>query len=249
MKQKISVLLLIFSLALCCTACVSQKDYDALVAENQAQQEVIDKQQEMIDVLQSDISKMNEHLTSLAPYESIITNMQAENYDAVIVEAETKKTEKMKEEAGDIEDYLVTVELTSENINDYFELIDIPRMNSFGEQVGDSIFQGLRSLQYEKGYIIYKIDPITVEYYCDGITSAVEGKLESLLSFGGVGGNWHVQHTGRVVPGMVTYINKEYVESYEVPERTTLDQMNVRATIILKNGELISRSVCPEYPY
>ncbi len=47
----------------------------------------------------------------------------------------------------------------------------------------------------------------------------------------------------------VTFIKKDYVESYEIPEKETPDQQTVFAKITLKNGGIINRSVWPEYPY
>ncbi len=105
---------------------------------------------------------MSEQLESLAPYESVVTNMQNENYDAVIAEANEKKTEKMKEEAGDIEDYLVTVELTSENFEEYFEIVSAQHHNAFGENIKLCTWF-IRSLSYDD-LIIYDTGNIAFEY-------------------------------------------------------------------------------------
>lgn len=54
------------------------------------------------------------------------------------------KAEALLQEYGNIEDYLVTVELTPENFDEYFEFVTIPSQNAFGEP-DDTIWYGLRS--------------------------------------------------------------------------------------------------------
>lgn len=158
-------------------------------------------------------------------------------------------SEQKKEATGGIEDYLVTVDLNSENFEDYFEFVTVPRYNAFGELLG-SFGIGLKSKKYDEGLIIYTIDDITVEFADSRWTS--DDSLDSLLSFSLTLSGYtadEIAYSGRITEGKVTYIKQEYVDSYDIPELEKPDDYNVYTQIQLQNGETLYRALYPDYPY
>lgn len=156
--------------------------------------------------------------------------------------------QKKEEASGEIDDYLVTVDLNSENFEDYFEFVTIPKYNGFGEIVKDCTVFGVKSKKYDDGLIVYSMDDITVEYTYSGNSGDTD--LKSLLYFGNE--SWssvNISYGGRITDGKVTFIKQEYVEEYDIPEKKKPDEFAVTTFIQLKNGESISRTLQPEYPY
>ena len=81
-----------------------------------------------------------------------------------------------------------------------------------------------------------------------------ENKLQSLLSFGTSFFFFFyddnvLSYSGRITDGTVTFIKQEYVEDYPIPELKKPDDYYAETTIQLKNGEIITRYLYPEYPY
>ena len=57
-------------------------------------------------------------------YDEIIADLEEEDYDGAIDAITEMKKEAQAKAFGNIEDYLVTIELTKENFDEYFEEID-----------------------------------------------------------------------------------------------------------------------------
>ena len=161
--------------------------------------------------------------------------------------------EQMKEQAGDIEAHLTTVELTSDNFEDYFECVKQHQYNGFGEVEPNMIWYGVRSKKYDEGLVVYDVDRITVELNTNG--DATTAELEHLLRVGtGYGGGvdydtYTVTFGGRITDGSITFIDKDYIESYIISEKESPADLNVLAEITLKNGEVLHQYIDPEYPY
>lgn len=188
----------------------------------------------------------------LEKYPELISYLESEDYQSAEAYVHDLVLQQKKEAAGDIEDYLVTVELNSENFDDYFELDVIPEYNSFGDRkTWDRV--GVKSKKYEEGLIVYSLDDIVAEFqYMDHSPS--ESTIESLLYFSpGIAppAEQYQQpvFTGRIIEGKVTFIKQEYIEDYPIPEIETADQVTVKTEILLRNGETISRYLNPNYPY
>lgn len=194
-------------------------------------------------------------------YSGLIDLLEKEDYDSAIAEIEKMKKASKAQKYGDVEDSLVTVELTKENFDEYFEFTTMLGKNAFGEY-DDTIWAGLKSKKYDEGLILYNPynkqmnDVITIEYTYgdDEWKNTGEGKLSDFLSFSdGFGGQdpetFSIVPTGRIAGSKITFIKKEFVESYEVEPFTSQDQHSSLATITLKNGESYTTSVNPDYLY
>lgn len=53
----------------------------------------------------------------------------------------------------------------------------------------------------------------------------------------------------RIAGSRLTFIKKDFVESYDIEPLSRLDQTSTVATITLKNGTVFSQLVVPDYPY
>ena len=206
--------------------------------------------QEEYDAILSEKAELENQLEAYEPYQSIVEALQSEEYDSAIDEISAMKTEKIIREAGNIEDYLVKVEINEDNFEDYFEFADYLSLNAFGEP--SIIFHGLVSKVYDEGLIIYDFGGISVEYsYSDGRNTNVYG-LERMLIFPSgeepeYASSW--KWTGRIVPGTVTFLKSEYVDSIEIREPETPDQGFAWCQFTLKNGETFGRSIRVNYTY
>lgn len=187
----------------------------------------------------------------LEKHSELVEYIEEENYPAAETYVHELYVEQKKAAAGDIADYLVTVELNSDNFEEYFEFVKVPRYNAFGE-LENGIGIGVKSLKYDEGLIIYSFDEITVEYEIIN-NYKTDSKLDSLLYFsltsGGIKMDDELVYTGRITEGTVTFLKREYVDSYPIPDFEKPDDSFVTTTIQLRNGETISRSMYPEYPY
>ena len=183
----------------------------------------------------------------LEKYPELIAYLESENYQSAEAYIHELSLQKKKEAADDIEEYLVPVDLTSENFEDYFEFVTPPKFNAFGEP--DGHYVGLKSKKYDEGLVVYSFDDITVEFSAESSTS--DFTIDALLSFGigGLDNVKDVSYAGRITDGKVTFIKKEYVENYSIPESEKPDMKIVEAEVQLKNGEEIFRYIHPDYPY
>lgn len=185
-------------------------------------------------------------------YADLIEMLNNDDFDSAIDYVTNLKTEKMKEEAGDIADYLVTVDINDDNFSDYFECVKFKKYNSFGEEDTQMKGYGLKSLAYDEGLIFYNADGVNVELATDGWKS--DDSLSSLLSNGcfvGSGSSFDelTVEFSRVTDGTVTFVKSDYVDSYELEDYQNPDPHYKKAVITLKNGEVIERGTNPDYLY
>ena len=201
----------------------------------------------------STVSVPKEKADILEKYPELISYLESEDYQSAETYVHDLVLQQKKEAAEDIGDYLVTVDLNSENFEDYFELAAVPRYNAFGEPV-KGIQIGVKSKKFDEGLIVYSVDDITVEFKYSYDSDDSECDLQTLLSFNlstysGADDDSALAYTGRITEGTVTFIKREYVEDYPVPELKKPDDYTAGTTIQLKNGEIINRYLYPEYPY
>lgn len=185
-------------------------------------------------------------------YEDIIVALENNNFDVAIGSINGMKIQKMKEEAGDINDYLVEVDINENNFDDYFELVVFSDTNAFGEETNDTRF-GYKSKAYDDGLIIYKMDDgMVVEMLEQEFTMSED--LDSLLMFGRTWSNTpidelSIERTGRIVGGKISFIKAEYISKYEIGEQSNPGEQVVEFNIELLNGETIIRYGNTIYPY
>lgn len=192
-----------------------------------------------------------ETANTLEKHSKLISYLESEDYQSAETYVHELVIQQKKEAAGDINDYLVKVNLDSKNFEEYFEFVTVPRYNAFGEP-DENIGIGVKSKKYDEGLIVYSLDDITVENIFNSFNS--ENKLQSLLSFGTSFSFYPdddnvLSYSGRITDGTVTFIKQEYVEDYPIPELKKPDDYYAETTIQLKNGEIITRYLYPEYPY
>ena len=247
MKRALAILLtlcLIVSLA----GCVSQSDLDAVIAEK-------DALQANYDALQADYAAMQ---ATLDQHADLISAVDREEYEQAMLIIEEEQLDKLQAEKGDIEDYLITVELTPENFDEYFEWKFFYELNSFGEPMEYHTTYFVTSKVYDQGFVLYDADvkigytatiKFTDPYGTTIDSSSSTGKLDA-GSLAGSGWsayegccfdleNCFVETTR--VEGTVTFIKEEYVADYKLSEMDTNPYQN--ADITLVNGEHISRSI------
>lgn len=240
MKRTLALLLalgLLFSLA----GCVSQSDLDAVIAERDALQTTCDGLQATVDT-----------------YADLINAMKSEDYQTAMNIISEKQTAKAVAEKGDIDDYLVTVELTLDNFDDYFQWQTFYNLNDFGEEQEHSISCVLTSKVYDEGLILYAADAklgYNFTFTHESFGSAYSETLEEtrdwndfFLPTTGCGSSPDVKfipeqcfvEVTRVI-GTVTFIKSDYVTSYELSE--TRNGSISDATITLINGETLLHSI------
>ena len=204
-------------------------------------------------------------------YDDVIADLEEEDYDGAIATITEMKKEAQAKAHADMEEYLVTVELTKENFDEYFEWVTIPRINAFGEQEGAR--WGLRSKKYDDGLILYGLDD---QNYCDSITlkytvtmhypsgsdwsDQENTDLSTLLCIqrgcsgdAGEEVSVDVNSLDRIAGSRLTFIKKEFIESYDIelaehPD-DPVDSFFASATITLKNGETFYSAIARDYPY
>ena len=195
-------------------------------------------------------------------YEGIIRALENNDYDRALSSISQLKKEYMAANCGNINDYLVTVEITPENFDEYFEFVSFHGKNAFGEQDDKRVYIGLRSKKYDDGLLLYGLDDrqysddITIEFFCDFLGSDPKyDKLCSLVMFGYSVSSSNLipasisLKSGRISGSRITFIKKEYVESYEIEPVSSPEKTVSGATITLINGEIIHRVVNPDFPY
>lgn len=169
------------------------------------------------------LEELSEEEQLFGKYEDIIRALESGDYDGAVSTIEQLKTEANIRQYGDINDYLVTVELTPENFDEYFEFVTTPTFNDFGEQ-NDYLKLGLRSKKYDEGLILYGVDDLqycdtfAIEYTADysyedySDTDTTQWRLASFLSFSTLGGS-NIKVTSiridRIAGSKLTFIKKE----------------------------------------
>ena len=227
---------------------MSQSDLDAVAADRDALQAELDAAQVTCDSLQATVDK----------YADLIGAMDAEDYHAAMNIVSEKQIAKEVAEKGDIDDYLITVELTTDNFNDYFEWKTFYSLNDFGEEQEHSVSCVLTSKVYDEGLIVYAADvklgynfTFTHEGYGSAYTETLEETREWSSLYQpttGCGSSPGVKFipeqcfvdVTRVV-GTVTFVKADYVTAYELGE-TRNGSIN-DATITLVNGQTLHHSV------
>lgn len=198
----------------------------------------------------SSVAVPKEKADILEKHPNLISYLESEDYQSAETYVHELVLQQKKEAAGDIEDYLVEVNLNSENFEDYFEFATIPRYNAFGEPIEETSI-GVRSKKYDEGLIVYSLDDIAVEGTYNSYN--IEADLKTLLSFylstSYFPDEFSVSYTGRITDGKVTFIKQEFIENYNIPELKKPDDYVSEATVQLKNGEEIVRYVQPDYPF
>ena len=199
----------------------------------------------------------------LEKYSNVIDFLEKEDYDNAIAEIEKMKKDSKSAKYGDVADYLVSFELTADNFDEFFEFAAIQGKNAFGEDE-DTIWFGLKSKKYDEDLVFYGItdreynDNITIEYTynSDGDASTDECALNDLLSFSrGIGGDninvdsFSIKPTGRIAGSKITFIKKEFIESYDIEPVLDQSHTNTQATVTLKNGDIYYLNVNPDHLY
>lgn len=268
MKKYISVLLAI-CVVFCMTGCVSQDAFDALAAEHdmlQAEFDALAANRNMLqtefDVLQMQYDSLN---TAVKPHRDLLDAMDAEDYDTAMDIISEKKVAKQLAEKGDIAEYLVTVELTPDNFNEYFEWQTLYNVNTFGEEESWNVQYLMVSKAYNQGLILYQADAklsYTIEFACtaeggytfeDSFDSNYEW-TDFFLPQNGVGASqgavYHLEKcdvTMNRIEGTVTFVTFDYVTGYELGEVT--NGIMQQGTVTLVNGETLPRSILFGYKY
>ena len=252
MKKVIAI-----SLTLCIllSGCVSQDDFDAVVAERDALQANNTSLQAEKDSLQAACDAQQE---TLDKYSDIIGAMDTEDYATAMSIISEKQIAKEIAEKGDIEEYLVTVELTVDNFDDYFEWKSFYNLNSFGEDMEESVTCVPVSKVYDEGLILYDTDvkigyTFSFSFLSSGRThsESVEETREwsrSWLPSIGCGSSQGTKFllekcqvdVNRVL-GTVTFVKSDYVTDYELGE--IQDGASQTALITLVNGEQFTHSI------
>jgi hypothetical protein len=258
MIKRVSILAAVIIFATSLTACGQSSAKDQTTESSVSNEQKSDSESNAVG------NQTAESEDLLVKYGTIIEALENNDYDGAVSSITSLKEEYLAETAGDINDYLVTVELTPENFNDYFEFVTIPGQNAFGER-SDTLWVGVRSKKYDEGLILYDIegaehcDDITIEFITD-LTESQEAntsqmRLAELLSFlSGFGGYGTEKDSlsyelSRIAGSKLTYIKKEYIDSYEIPPVSSPDLHSTESTVVLKNGESFNLWVNPDYPY
>lgn len=213
MKKTVTMLLAL-CLLLALSGCASESDVEAAAAQRDAAQEELDALREAYDALQNRREQHSEY----------IQLMEKEEYDAVLDKLEEKQAEKEKAAAEMIEPYLVTVELTIDNISDYFEWKSQNVADENGEDI--PVFY-LASKAYEQGLILYKSDAVigvasNRQYNGYSYTTTEPSSLfrnGSLYSIGSPNDPSLVLGGGVYrIEGTVTFVKAEAVTDYRVED-------------------------------
>ena len=229
------------------TGCSSNASGTGDSGELKSQMESLKKE---VDALKEENEDLKEQIGKNAEqaYGDIVSDLESGNFDEAIDKIDQIQKDKMAAEAGDVNDYLVSVDLTADNFDEYFEFASEPQYNEFGEKLEGVYSWGLNSLKYDEGLIIYDMDDIVIEYnaYGDGKETT---RLSQLLYFGRGYSEEMTMTVNRMTEGKVVFIKDEYIKSYDVDEESFNYNGWGDATIILKNGEEIYRSMHKNHPY
>lgn len=234
--KKAVAMLLVLCLLLALPGCVSRSDVDAAAAQRDALQAELDALQEQYDVLHARLDTHSEYLQPL----------MEEEYDVVLERLEKKQADKKKAAAEMIEPYLVTVELTMDNFDDYFEWKWQTVTSDKGEDV--PVYY-LASKAYEQGLILYKSDAVigvAVQIEYGGHANIVTDPSSlfhdrSLYSIGSANDPSRVLAIGSYrVEGTVTFVKAEAVTDYRVSESASSEAYGY-ADVYLIGGESLVR--------
>lgn len=174
-------------------------------------------------------------------YQELIDLVAAGDYDAAIDYIQNLKVENGQALPEDLSEYFLEVEITKDNFSDYFEIVNEPIKNAFGEDDPDQMRTYIASKMYDQGYYIYHMDDIPVE--------ADIWNYEDASTWVTMIGEYHMtdtaQHSSeafkdgevlRVGSGKVVYIKKEAV-IVEEQETGSTDPSFHMAKLIIKHGD------------
>ena len=174
-------------------------------------------------------------------YQELIDYLEAGDYDSAIEYIQNLKVENGQSLPEDLTDYLLEVEITEDNFSDYFEIVNEPIKNAFGEDDPDQTRTFFASKMYDQGYYIYQMDDIPVE--------ADIWNYEDANTWVTTIGQYHMTDTAqhsrenfkegkviRVGTGKVVYIKKEAV-IIEEDEANAQDPSRHTAKLIIKHGD------------
>lgn len=247
MKITIAILLTL-CITLSLTGCVSQSDLDAVTAENNALQADY-------EALQADYEAMQ---STMDAHADLIAAMDAEDYERAMGIISEKQIAKQLAEKGNIEDYLVTVELTPENFEDYFAWKAFYNLDAFGEPMEHFMSVVAASKVYDQGLILYDTNVkigLTFTFsstdsgrtYTDTIHETRDWSQNNIFgsaisSSEGVVfdlDNYAMEVTR--VEGTITFVKEEYVTSYAISESETKSSESAEITLV--NGEQLFRTI------
>lgn len=171
-------------------------------------------------------------------YQELYDYLEAGDYDAAIEYIQNLKVENDSSLPEDLSDYLLEVELTEENFEDYFEWRFYHQRNDFGEET--EILRGnYYSKMYDQGYYLYKMDEIPIEYSIITGSGELDTRTDTLYDgyFGSAvtarsdDKGWELV---RLRPGKIVYIKKEAVTRIE---EGPYDADHDTVKLIVKNGD------------
>lgn len=153
-----------------------------------------------------------------------------------------------------IENHVKEIEITQDNIFDYFEICEVDVLDEKGQKINNSFGYGFKSKLYGEGYVIYNFDPIYIyfesgtnktwsKYELEGLVTMINGQIGNSDFLNTVDKLY--ENLVEVYPGKITVVEKSYIESYEIDS----SKKYLNATIKLKNGEIIERTVNPAFLY
>ena len=126
--KKWAVLFLVLAMVMCFGGCVSQDDYDALKTENESLKASVEELQAANDSLKADCDAAEAGNALYEKYSDVIDPMEAEDYDGALAAVKGRKPAPEQ----------TTIEITADNWQDYFEVIDVTAIpkNEFGKLDG-----------------------------------------------------------------------------------------------------------------
>ena len=248
--KRISCFLMCLLLVFILSGCTSKREIDLM-------QQNYDNLNENYSELKGNYDKLNAEYSELKEkydkYTDIIENLESDNFELAVNLVEEKKFEKTKKEKGDIDKYLVTVEINNDNVSDYFDIEVFNTYNEFGEIEKDSYVIMVVSKAYDKGLVLYDGE-ISIGYTSKIVgTYIVDDDVEQFL-----GMNSYIQSGGfEIEPdkcefnitratGTVTFVKSEYVFSYDLKEgekSSTKGTLDSHMLVVLYNGEKIDRFI------
>ena len=125
-KIKVICLFSICCILLLSSACVNKSPENLVTPESETAQS-----SEIVS--EPSLEELEELPEKYKKYEDILSYLEEEKYDDAITIINEKKNEALKEKYGEIEEYLVTIELTPDNFDEYFEFVKDRSKNAFGE--------------------------------------------------------------------------------------------------------------------
>ena len=158
-----------------------------------------------------------------------------------IGEINNLKQEAIASDAGDIQNYLIEVELTNDNIKDYFDYDLIVFRDIYGDVTSENNTILYSKKYQEEGWVIYDMEEARIDmpYGDPELESALHNSIQ--YNAPGLFPVFPERATGKLV-----FVKSDYILSYDIPE--TKDE-SVDVTITLKNGEVLTRRILVGYPY